>query len=84
LNIGHICTPEGFWPDPKKIEAIETHPVAKSVRDIRAFFGLVGYYRQHVRNFAELAKSSTILTKKEVPFVWTNEHQKAFEELNEF
>jgi hypothetical protein len=77
--LGHICTLEGSRPDPKKIRAIEQYP--KSVRDIRAFIGLAGYYRRHVRNFAEVAKPLTNLTRKEVPFEWTNDHQNAFEEL---
>ena len=79
--LGHICTPFGIKPDPKKIRAIEEYPVPKTVRDIRAFLGLAGYYRRHVKNFAELAKPLTNLTKKSVPFEWTNEHWKAFGEL---
>jgi len=54
--LGHICTPLGIRPDPKKIRAIEEYPVPKTVRDIRAFIGLAGYYRRHVPNFAGLAK----------------------------
>jgi hypothetical protein len=46
--LGHICTPEGIRADPKKVRAIEKYPVPKSVRDIRAFTGLAGYYRRHV------------------------------------
>ena len=51
------------------------------MRDIRAFIGLAGYYRRHVWNFAELAKSLTNLTKKDVPFEWTEEQQNACIEL---
>jgi hypothetical protein len=79
--LGNICTPVVIRPDPKNIRAIKEHPVPKTVRDIRAFIGLAGYYRRHVSNFAELAKPLTNLTKKEVPFEWTGEHQKASEEL---
>jgi hypothetical protein len=79
--LGHICTPEGVKLDPRKIKAIEEYPVPQTVRDIRAFIGLAGYYRRHVPNFAEFAKPLTQLTKKEIPFVWTAEYQKAFEEL---
>jgi hypothetical protein len=68
---GHICTPFGIRPDSKKIKAIEDYPVPRTVRDIRAFIGLAGYYRRHVRNFVELAKPLTNLTKKDVPFEWT-------------
>jgi len=39
------------------------------------------YYRRHVPNFAGLAQPLTHLTKKDVPFVWTGEQQRAFEEL---
>lgn len=71
----------GIRPDPKKIRVIEKYQVPKTVSDIRAFISLTGYYRRHVRKFAELAKPLTSLTKKDVPFECTNEHQKAFEEL---
>jgi hypothetical protein len=81
--LGHICTPEGIRPDPKKIESIKEYPIPKTVRDIRAFLGLAGYYRRHVPNFANLAKPLTSLTKKETPFVWTGEQQTAFEELKQ-
>jgi len=79
--LGHICTPFGIRPDPKKIKAIEEYPAPKTVKEIRAFIGLAGYYRRHVRNFAKLAKPLTNLTKKDVPYEWTGEHQNAFEEL---
>ena len=80
--LGHVCMPSGIRPDPQKIKAIELYPVPKTVRD-RAFIGLAGYYRRHVRNFAELAKPLTTLTRKGVPFEWTNEQQQAFQRLKE-
>jgi hypothetical protein len=79
--LGHICMPQGIRPDPEKIKAIEEYPVPRTVRDIRAFIGLAGYYRRHVQNFAELAKPLTNLTKKDVPFECTEVHQKSFKEL---
>jgi len=79
--IGHICTPRGIRSDPKKAKAIEEYPVPKRVKDFRSFIGLAGYYRRHVPNFAKLAQILTNLTNKEVPFVWTEEHQNAFKEV---
>jgi hypothetical protein len=79
--LGHFCTPEGIRADPKKIRTIGEYPVLKTVRVIRAFIGLAGYYKRHVPNFAVLAKPFTNLTKKKVPFEWTGDHQEAFEEL---
>ena len=79
--LGHICTPLGIRPGPKKIKAIEEYSVPKTLRYIRAFIGLAGCYRRHVWNFAELANPLNNLTKKDVPFEWAEEHQKAFNDL---
>jgi hypothetical protein len=79
--LGHICTPLGIRPDPRKVQAIVEYPVPKTVRDIRSFIGLAGYYRRHVPNFAKFAQPLTNLTKKNVPFIWTKEQQEAFTEL---
>ena len=76
-----MCTPQGIKPDPRKIKAIEEYPVPRTVKDIRSLIGLAGYYRRHVPNFTKLAQTLTNLTKKDVPFEWTGEHQIAFEEL---
>jgi hypothetical protein len=81
--LGHICTPSGIRPDPNKVKAIKQYPIPKTVRDIRAFIGLARYYRRHVRNFSEIANPLTNLTKKDVPFIWTDEHQQAFDMLKE-
>ena len=75
--LGHVCTPQGVRPDRKKVKAIEDYPVPKTVKDIRSFIGLAGYYRRHVPNFAKLAQPLTNLTKKDVPFIWTGEQTKA-------
>jgi hypothetical protein len=77
--LGHICTPLCVKPEPQKVRAIAEYPVFRTVRDIWSFIGLAGYYRRHVPNFARLAPL-TSLTKKDVPFIWTREQQKAFEE----
>jgi len=81
--LGHICTPLDVKPDPQKVRAVIEYPVPRSVRDIRSFIGLAGYYRRHVPNFARLAQPFTNLTKKDIPFIWTEEQQKAFEGLKQ-
>jgi len=43
--LGHICTPQDIRPDPEKVQAIAEYPVPKTVKDIRSFVGLAGYYR---------------------------------------
>jgi len=53
----------------------------KNAKGIKQFLGLAGYYRRFVPNFSGLAKPLTSLLKKNVPFVWKPEQQKAFETL---
>ena len=50
---------------------------------VRAFLGLVGYYRKFIKGFAKIAKPLTLLTRQQVKFDWTLEHQTAFLLLKE-
>ena len=50
-------------------------------KQVRAFLGLVGYYWKFIKGFAKVAKPLTLLTRQQVKFEWTLEHQAAFEHL---
>ena len=43
--LGYFVSEAGIEMDPKKIEAVKEWPVIKSVKQLRAFLGLTGYYR---------------------------------------
>lgn len=52
--LGHVITPEGIKPNPDKIAAIQNFPIPKTVKEIRSFLGLVGYYRRFIPNFSKI------------------------------
>ena len=52
-------------------------------KQVRAFLGLVGYYRKFIRGFTKIAKPLTLLTRQQVKFDWTPEHHEAFLHLKE-
>ena len=52
-------------------------------KQVRAFLGLVGYYRKFIRGFAKIAKPLTLLTRQQEKFDWTPEHHEAFLHLKE-
>ena len=54
-----------------------------TVKEVRSFLGLTGYYRQLIPNYADLTFPISELTKKHQPFVWSPECNEAFEKLKE-
>ena len=54
-----------------------------TLKQVRAFLGLVGYYRKFIKGFTKIAKPLTLLTRQQVKFNWTPEHQEAFIHLRE-
>ena len=67
----HVINKDGVFVNPQKIEAIVHWPAPTNVTQVRRFIGLMGYYQRFVKDFSKIAVSLTQLTKKGVPFEWT-------------
>lgn len=77
----YVINETGISPDPSKIECIKNYPKPINAKDIKSFLGLLNYYHRFVDKFAKIAKPLTFLLKKNIPFVWTNKCDDAYEEL---
>src|ERR1700724_285595 len=76
-----IIGPEGVKMDPSKLEAIARWPVPTKVKEVQSFLGLANYYRRFVKDFYKIATPLHKLTRKDHPWSWTDNCQKAFDIL---
>jgi len=79
--LGHVISEAGVATDPSKISAIQSWPTPTSVKDLRSFLGLSGYYRKFVKHYGIISKPLTNLLCKNVMFVWTSEAEQSFQTL---
>ena len=68
-------------PDHDKTEAIMKMSPPKNRTGIRSFLGMTSFFRRFISRYAHIAKPLTVLTSDNVPFVWGQEEQAAFDAL---
>ncbi len=78
---GHIVSEAGCRPNPENVKAVQNLKPPTSVKGVRSFLGMCGFYRKHIPRFAKIAAPLTNLTRKSVEFQWTDLCQEAFDEL---
>lgn len=81
--LGHEISVGMIQPEEDKLEKIRDAEQPKTKKDLRAFLGLVGFYRRFIPQFAEIALPLTDRTKKGCPELvkWTEECERAFRTL---
>jgi len=67
--LGHLMDTADVMVDPKKIEAIQDWPHPKTLKILRGFMGLTGYYCKFVKNYGNILAPLTALLKNN-SFTW--------------
>lgn len=63
--LGHIITPDGIRPNPAKIDVIQKVPIPKTIKHIRSFLGLTGFYRKFIKDYGRIALPMIKYLKKD-------------------
>jgi hypothetical protein len=83
VYLGHVIGADGVAIDPKNIAAVQRWVAPTTVKEVRGFLGLAGYYHKFVRNFGQISRPLTDLLKKDHEFCWDERAESAFQQLKQ-
>ena len=81
--LGFRISQDGVSADPDKIKAITEQLLPTNQTGIRAFNGMVGFFRNLIEGYSLIMGPMTDLLKKDTPFIWGPEQQQAFDTIKE-
>lgn len=73
--LGRVIRRGQVRPSPSKIKALVDSPAPKTVKQVRQFLGLAGYFRRYIKGYAVKTRCISQLTKKGVNFHWGTEQE---------
>ncbi|MBW0573836.1 hypothetical protein O181_113551 [Austropuccinia psidii MF-1] len=66
--LGHVVSGLSLGIDKNKVAAVLLKPMPQNKKEIHSFLGFSGYYRQHIKNFASIARPLYKLCDKDTVF----------------
>ena len=79
---GNVITRNGIKLVQSKIKAIKDWPTPTNIKELQSFLGTVKLLEEiHTQPIQTLCTVTSMLTRKDTPFVWTLVHDKAFHSL---
>ena len=78
---GVILSYKGMQPDPNMLNLLRNAPPPKDVKELRSFLGFMTYSSSFAENLSEKIEILRQLLKEDLKYIWTDTHQKCFENL---
>ena len=76
--LGFRLDAEGIHPTKEKVQAISDAPAPTDLTQLRAYLGLLNFYRRFIPKAATLLEPLNRLLKADTPWVWGIEQETAF------
>jgi hypothetical protein len=74
--LGHEVNRKGTQPNHRKTKVVTNFPIPISIINVWAFLGLIGYYRNYMKGYLQIAIPLFELTRKDFIFRWNFNYQK--------
>ena len=81
--MGHLITKDGLKPDPQNVRAVQEMPKPTSKKELLSLLGFVNYLSNFLPRLSEVAQPLGEMTAKETKFIWSPQHERAFQEVRE-
>lgn len=81
LYLGFIVEDGVLKPNPAKVDALRKIRTPTNAREVRSLLGCLGYFRQFIPHFSDIAEPINKLLRKRTIFQWTVECEEAKEKL---
>ena len=82
--LGFIVSQSGIEVDPEKIKAIVQMKPPRTEKEIQGFLGRIQYISRFIAPLTMTCEPIFRLLKKEVPTVWNEQCQEAFEKIKNY
>lgn len=79
--LGFTINSKGARPNGKHLEAVRNMKPPRNVDHVNKILGLFSYFRRFIKSYSTYSAPIRQLTKNNVPFEWTAECQRIFENL---
>ena len=76
--MGRIITADGIKADPEKVDAIIHMKASHDKTSLLRFIGMINYLSPYCENMNSVIHLLTELTKKNMPFIWSEIQNDAF------
>lgn len=79
--LGHVVTRDGIKMNEEKVRCIRDLKAPSTKKEVRRFIVMTSWYRKFIKNYAHITAPIVKLLRKNVKFRWTENQEKAFQEV---